>query len=267
MKYGVLGLAVAAGWYAIATPLPHKGGPVEQDRWNWRGRVAEGKTVEIRGISGSIVAEPASGGEVEVVASKHGRRSDPDDVRIEVIEHAEGVTICAVYPASRRSRRENTCEPGGGHSNTENNDVEVDFTVRLPRGVHFDGNNVNGDIEAMNLAAAVELSTVNGGVRLETSAGDARANTVNGSITAVVRSVGERSLRFSTVNGGITVSLPAGLNADLEAQTVNGSIQSDFPISVTGRINPRRLNGRIGQGGRALDLQTVNGSIRLRSLP
>jgi len=266
MKYGILGLVVAAGWYALATPLPSNG-PVEQERWNWRGRLAEGKTIEIRGISGDVVAEPATGNEIEVVADKRGRRDDPDEVRIEVVEHEGGVTICAVYPQGRRARRPNTCEPGGGHSSTDNNDVEVDFTVRVPRGVRLDGSTVNGDVEAMNLTAPVELSTVNGSVRLETSAGDARATTVNGSVNAVVRSLGERSLRFSTVNGGINVSLPSNLNADLEARTVNGSIQSDFPISVSGRINPRRLNGRIGQGGRVLELETVNGSIRVRSLP
>jgi len=201
-----------------------------------------------------------------VVAEKHGRRDDPDEVRIEVVEHDGGVTICAVYPPGRRARRPNTCEPGGGNSSTDNNDVEVNFTVRVPRGVGLDGSIVNGDVEAANLDGPVELSTVNGSVRLETSAGDARASTVNGSINAIVRALGQRSMRFNTVNGGITLSLPSGLNADFEAATVNGSIQSDFPITVTGRVNPRRLNGRIGQGGRALELNTVNGSIRLRSL-
>jgi DUF4097 and DUF4098 domain-containing protein YvlB len=67
------------------------------------------------------------------------------------------------------------------------------------------------------------------------------------------------------VNGGITLALLAGIGADLEARTVNGSIQSDFPITVSGRMNPRRLAGRIGQGGRMLDVETVNGSIRLRT--
>lgn len=270
MKYAMLGLAVAAGWYTFAQPARPQAdnGVVQQgERWSWRGRLAEGRTLEIHGVSGSIAAEPATGNEIEVTADKHGRRDDPDDVRIEVVEHEGGVTICAVYPTGRRSRRPNTCEAGGGHSNTENNDVEVDFVVKVPRGVAFEGNTVNGDVEATNLTGAVELNTVNGGVRLETSAGDARANTVNGSINAIIRTVGQRALRFSTVNGGITLSLPAGLNADVEARTVNGSIQSDFPISVTGRINPRRLAGRIGQGGRELDLETVNGSIRLRSLP
>ena len=83
---------------------------------------------------------------------------------------------------------------------------------------------------------------------------------------AVVRGRGTESLHFETVNGGIDLTLPADLGADLEARTVNGSITSDFPVSVTGRINPRRLTGRIGSGGRRLDLETVNGSIRVHSL-
>ena len=33
----------------------------QTERWDWRGAVAAGKTLEIRGISGSIRAEPAAG--------------------------------------------------------------------------------------------------------------------------------------------------------------------------------------------------------------
>ncbi len=267
MKDGVLGLAVAAVWYgAAATVTPSVSTGRQQERWRWSGRVAAGRTLEVRGINGAIMAQPATGDQVEVTADKHGRRSDPEDVRIEVVEHEDGVTICAVYPSSRRSRP-NDCRPGGGHSNVRDNDVEVDFEVRVPRGVVFEGATVNGDVAAVNLAGPVSLHTVNGGVQLETSHGDADAATVNGSVRAVVRALGERRLRFNTVNGGITVSLPAGLNADLEAETVNGSIHTDFPIQVVGRVNPRRLSGRIGTGGRSLDLETVNGSIRLNRLP
>jgi len=261
MNYAMVGAVAAAAWLGGATA----GHAQDQDRWTWSGRLAAGKTLEIRGINGGISAEPARGEVIEVVAEKHGRRSDPEDVRIEVVEHDEGVTICAVYPGSRT--RPNTCERGGGRSNTRNNDVEVEFAVRVPRGVAFEGHNVNGDVDAIGLDGPVTLNTVNGSVRLETNSGDAEANTVNGGVNAVIRAIGTRSLRFRTVNGGITVSLPAGINADLEARTVNGSINTDFPVQVIGRMSPRHLTGRIGQGGRTLDLETVNGSIRLRTLP
>jgi hypothetical protein len=44
------------------------------------------------------------------VATKHGRRSDPAEVEIEVVEHAGGVTICAVYPSP--GSRPNECRQG-----------------------------------------------------------------------------------------------------------------------------------------------------------
>jgi len=269
MRYAILGFAVATATWVVtpgATARHAHTGGTQQDRWSWHGRLAQGKTLEIRGINGDVTADAASGNEIEVTALKHARRSDPDDVRIEVVEHDDGVTICAVYPSSRGG--ENTCAQGGGHSrNIRNNDVVVDFTVRVPRGVHFDGNTVNGSVEATGLSGDVALHTVNGQVRLETNGGDATAGTVNGSIEATVNALGSRPLRFSTVNGQVSVTLPGALSADLDAKTVNGSITSDFPISVQGRLSPRHLMGRIGDGGRALDLETVNGSIRIRRVP
>lgn len=274
MKYTLLGLTVAAVWYAAAPSGHHvrslaesgKAGTTQSDRWTWHGRVASGKTVSIHGVNGDVSAEPASGSEVEVTASKHARRSDPDDVRIQVVEHDGGVTICAIYPTRRN--RENSCAADGAHNNdVRTNDVTVDFVVRVPRGVNFEGATVNGGVDAVGLDGDVDVTTVNGNARLETNGGEAHAGTVNGSVTAVVRALGSRGLNFETVNGGITVSLPAGLSADLDAETVNGSITSDFPISVQGRMNPRHLFGRIGQGGRTLKLETVNGSVRIRQLP
>jgi hypothetical protein len=265
MKYGILGLAVAALYYGVAAPADRDGpggSSLRQGRdWSWRGRLAAGKTLEVRGVNGSITAQPADGNEIEVTARKRAEDDDPDEVRIEVVEHDGGVTICAVYPGRR-----NRCEPGGGRMSVNDNDVQVEFDVRVPRDIAFEGANVNGDVEAVGLGGPVELHTVNGSARLETTAGEARAATVNGSIRAVVRGRGAGRLRFSTVNGGIDVALPADIGADIEASTVNGSINPDFPVQVTGRINPRRLNGRIGGGGRTLDLETVNGSIRIRAI-
>jgi DUF4097 and DUF4098 domain-containing protein YvlB len=71
-------------------------------------------------------------------------------------------------------------------------------------------------------------------------------------------------LNFATVNGSITLDLPADMSTDLRADTVNGDITTDFPIAVSGRIDRRSLRGTIGGGGRSLELQTVNGSVKLR---
>jgi hypothetical protein len=231
--------------------------------WSWRGSVAAGRTLEIKGVNGSVRAEAGTGSQVEVTAEKTARHDDPADVRIEVVEHDGNVTICAVYPG-----RNNACEPGdGGHMQVRNNDVEVRFVARVPAGVAFHGQTVNGSVEAAGLTASVDLSTVNGRVDIETASGDASGTTVNGSIRATLRGQGREPLRFSTVNGSIDVAVASGLDADFSAETVNGTIQSDFPVTLQGRINPRHLSGRIGQGGRSLSFSTVNGGIRLHTAP
>jgi DUF4097 and DUF4098 domain-containing protein YvlB len=198
---------------------------------------------------------------VDVKATKSARRSDPDEVTIEVIEHDGGVTICAKYPGEG-----NSCGPGDqGQMNTHHNDVRVDFEVQVPAGVKLVAHTVNGGIQAEGLQGPVEAETVNGNVRVTTS-GFASAQTVNGSIVASLGSATwPESVEFNTVNGEIRLTLPAKLDAELRAQTVNGSIDTDFPVTVQGKFNRRHLHGTIGKGGRRLDLETVNGSITLQS--
>jgi DUF4097 and DUF4098 domain-containing protein YvlB len=194
---------------------------------------------------------------------KKGRRSDPHEVKIDVVEHAGGVTLCAVYPST--DGRPNECAPGkAGHMNVRDNDVNVEWKLSVPAGVRFVGRTVNGGIDANGLSADAEAETVNGGVDLE-STGTARAQTVNGGITARLgRADWSGTLKLETVNGGIEVTVPDGLNADVNASTVNGDISTDFPITVTGKVGRRRLQGTVGSGGRLLEMKTVNGGIDLK---
>jgi len=256
MKLQAVTLAAAA----LAAPV------AGAEDFRWQGKVAPGLAIEVKGINGGIAARAASGDQVEVVAVKKARRSDPSEVEIDVVEHEGGVTICAVYPS--RDHRPNECRPGsGGRMSVKDNDVNVRFDVRVPAGVRFVGRTVNGGIEARSLPADGEAYTVNGAVEIE-AGGLARAETVNGAIRARLgRADWKDRLEFKTVNGGIVVELPASVGADVEARTVNGDIDTDFPLTVRGRFSKRRLSGTIGGGGRQLDLETVNGGIELRRRP
>lgn len=232
--------------------------------WEWQGNVDRGDAIEIKGINGGIKATGTSGGQVTVSAIKKGKDDDPADVRIEVVEHSGGVTICAVYPDA--NGKKNECAPGdGGRLSSKNNDVSVSFTVQVPAGVRFIGTTVNGEIEAGNLEADVVATTVNGGVKVSTS-GLVKATTVNGSIHASMgRADWNGTLSFNTVNGSITVSLPPGVNTEVSAATVNGGMKTDFPLTITGRFSMKNMHGTIGSGGRELEIETVNGSIHLKS--
>lgn len=235
-----------------------------QEEWSWNGQVPAGRTLEIKGVNGGIRAVAAGGSEVRVRATKRARRDDPRDVRMVVLEHAGGVTICAVYP-HRSDSRPNECAAGtGGRNSVQNNDVSVEWEVQVPRGVNFTARTVNGGIDATGMTGRTIARTVNGGIKLETS-GIGEAATVNGGIDATLgRSDWTDEIAFRTTNGSVEVTFTRDLNAQVNAGTVTGNIDTDFPLEVRGRFLNRRISGTVGSGGRMLTLETTNGNIRLR---
>src|SRR5512145_2560465 len=221
--------------------------PAAAEDFAWRGRLTAGQTLEVRGINGGITAD-ATGGEAEVTAVKRARNSDPASVEIKTVEHAGGVTICAVYPGMF-GRRGNDCEGGG---NTRNNDVQVEFTVKVPAGVKLKAHTVNGGVRVVDVESDVDAATVNGSINVAAT-GLVKAETVNGSIEASMgRADWTGKLDFETVNGSITLEMPADLSADLDAETVNGRIDVDFPLTGSVRKSKRELRGTIGAGGPSL---------------
>ena len=258
----LLGIAVVA-----VTPVTLRG---QDDRFEWHGRIAQGNVIEVKGISGDIRAVPATGSEVTVIATKHGYRRNFPDIEFAVVEGRGGVTICAMYPPSRRSRRRDPmeCEPGGWRGiDVDDSDVDVDFEVRVPAGVHFAGRTVSGDVEAEHLESHVLARTVSGDIRISTS-DLADASTVSGSIdVAMGRADWSGDLEFHTVSGDIVLAFDDALNAEVEFESVSGDMESDFPITLRSRSNRwvgGYIRGTIGDGGRSLSLKTVSGDVRLR---
>lgn len=252
-------LALATGWVVSNAAA--------QETFQWSGAVRSGDVVTVRGVNGEIAASASVGGKLVIEAVKSGQRSEPETVRIEVVEDGKGVLVCAVYP-DREGRKPNRCARGRDYQmSVDRNDVRVDFRVRVPAGVGLDAHTVNGDVAATGLTSRVKASTVNGSIDVETRAA-ASASTVNGSIEATFgSSAWDGPLSFKTVNGGITLSVPGGIAADVVIKTLNGAIESEFPLTIQGPMGfpHRRLQGAIGGGGERLELETINGSIRLLS--
>jgi hypothetical protein len=277
-----------ASWSDTVVPIASASSPVvsnscassfipqnvsHSDEFRWSGNVPAGSSIEVKGINGEIVADAASGSEVQVVALKKARRGDVNSVHIKVEQHAGGVTICALYPDDE-GEYPSSCSGGvvndtgqsegsGSHS-VRNNDVTVDFTVHVPSQVGFVGKTVNGGISVTSLNANVLTRTVNGSIKISTT-GYAEAATVNGGINArFLDGAWPKLLSFKTVNGEINLDLPASLSATVDAKTFNGAINSDFPLNVTEQKGRKELKGTIESGGRELILKTLNGSISLR---
>lgn len=232
----------------------------------WRGRVDRGDELEIKGISGNISAQRATGAEVEVIARKYERERDFDEVDFEVVQDEGGVTICVVYPDRRHGRT--LCEPGGWNNvNIDDIDVHVDFDVRIPEGVDFVARSISGSIDGEELASHVNASTVSGSIDVSTS-DIVHATTVSGSIRVRMgRADWDGDLKFATVSGDITLWLPVGLSTEVDFESLSGDLHSDFDIATTrmrGRWIGGEIRGVIGDGGRSLSASTVSGDLRLR---
>jgi hypothetical protein len=240
----------------------------ERDAFNWAGQIPAGRWIYVRNLNGEIRVEPSTSNRVEVTAIKTWRRGDPADVRIEVKKYGPGeqdVVICALW-----SEESHCDEQGYRHRNSgrnrRDNDVSVEFRVRVPRGVKIGAGSVNGSVTVDGATSEVKVGTVNGSVEATSSGGPVEASTVNGSVVARMgRLTGSEDLSYSTVNGSIQVEFDGELtDADVEMSTVNGRFEINFPITLQGRLNPRHLRTRLGNGGRRIKLTTVNGNVELR---
>lgn len=241
----------------------------QQDNpFRWSGTLGSGQRLEVRGISGDIHAELASGNTVVVVARKEGRSRDFSQVEVRVVKNSDGVTVCAVY---RPDENSDGCETGGHHGwgDHDNIDVSVDYTVKLPAGVGLVAKTVSGDVVVRNVRSDVKAASVSGDVNISTT-GEGSASTVSGDIDVQMASQDWKHLEFNSVSGDVTLRLPKTLAADVDVASVSGDLNSDFDITIRNREHHwvgTHVRGTIGGGGdRTLKVNTVSGDVHLEKM-
>jgi DUF4097 and DUF4098 domain-containing protein YvlB len=175
----------------------------------------------------------------------------------------QDVLICALWGENDR------CDEDGYRSHNDrrnrDNEISVEFRVRVPKGVKVGAHSVNGEVRVEDVASEVEAESVNGSVVVSTVSGPVNARTVNGSVRASMGKFDLNSdLRFESVNGTVVAEFADDINADVDLSTVNGRFLTDFPVTISGRIDPRRLRATLGKGGPRIRLATVNGNVELR---
>jgi hypothetical protein len=121
-----------------------------------------------------------------------------------------------------------------------------------------DVSKVNGSVDVTAGQPYGDVSTVNGSIRVEDNAVVGRAHTVNGGITL---GAGASAQSLGTVNGSISVGTGAHVTGTL--RTVNGKITLEPSADVSGHLS--NVNGQIhldaahAGGG----IETVSGDINI----
>lgn len=214
--------------------------------------------VEIGNVNGKITVEPSSGNTVEVTAVKkaRGATSEAAKAALERITIAEDITPSQVKIETKFARMEGIVFNGGN--------AHVDFLVKVPAGAEVKFTTVNGGVEVSGLTGRVTAETTNGGVATHDVSGQLEATTTNGGLDIDLARVAEGGVKLECTNGGIKLRVPRDAKATISASIANGGIDTgDLTIDSSGENNRRKLDGRLNGGGPRIQIEGVNGGIKL----
>ena len=289
-------LAASALVAAVSAAAAHAQGKPD---FEFHRDLAQGKRFYLADIMGDVTVTGGSGRTVEVTAIKRTRRhGNPEDVTIETIELNDGVALCVRYPSERRnghpsseaSLAKNPCSwesdcCGWHHNDSDRNDTEVDFTVRVPAGLKLHIGTVSGDVHGEHLEGdlsihsvsgdvsldggrgpTVDLETVSGSVQLlDVTSKDVSGHTISGEITFRGPILEGGEYDFATTSGDIRATLPERPSATLSAGTFSGGFSSDLPVNQdSSRRHRHRYDATWGSGSAKLYMESLSGDLSIR---
>lgn len=122
-----------------------------------------------------------------------------------------------------------------------------------------------GPLRLAGLRGAVRATVTRGSIEASELTGPVRLETVMGSISVRRgRQPLDAPLRLRTFNGDINLSLPSALpNARILALAMNGSVTSTVPLTTRTAVGPRFSEATLGSGTPVVNLDVVNGNIRI----
>ena len=219
-------------------------------------KLNDGGRFSICNVNGSIVVTGGSGDSVEIIAIKKAdSQKELDKIEIEISHSADEIVV----------------ETEIGNSNHwyshDSGSGSVKYEVIVPVGAQLDSiETVNGNVNISGVSGKVVAESVNGDLDVNDLAGDVGLSTVNGSIEAEFTTLGdEQRVKVETVNGRVTIKLPEDADVDISADTLNGGINArDFGLETEKGFVGSDLNGKIGDGSARLNIDTVNGAIKIR---
>ena len=219
-------------------------------------KLDDGGRFSVSNVNGSITVTGGSGDNVEIIAIKKAdNQSDLDEIEIIISDSASEISI-------ETELGESSSWYSHGSSSGQ-----VTYEITVPAGTMLNSvETVNGDVGISGVSGKVVAESVNGDIEISNLAHDVRLATVNGSIEAGFDKLeGEQSVKAETVNGRVTMILPDDADCEVSADTLNGGINAkDFGLVTDKGFVGSDLNGKIGDGSARMNIDTVNGAIKIK---
>jgi DUF4097 and DUF4098 domain-containing protein YvlB len=247
---------VSAGCDIAMADLKQK----ETAEWKKSYELQPGGRLALSNINGKIDVEPSTGNTIEIIAQKSARAASSEAAKqaLERIEIQETVSPSEVRIETKIQRNSGGIFTGGN--------LEVHYTVRVPEAIDVKLSTVNGGIELTGLKGRINAETTNGGIKGHDVSGAIQASTTNGGVEVELARVADAGVKLECTNGGIQLRLPSEAKASISARIANGGIEtSGLRLDTSGESSRRRLDAQLNGGGPRIDLEGVNGGIRINA--
>ena len=227
---------------------------------NWPAAGVE--QVRVCGVDGSISVEASATNEISLLATAEGdlevKKGQENDGLFET--SLDGDTLRIGCSEKKNRKRWNV------PFLWNNDDVEIDYVLKVPPTVSLSAATVNGKIATRGIDGATRATSVNGTIDVETAGThELRVSTVNGRVKA--KFTREFSgAKFTSVNGGVQATFPENASFAVSLSQVNGDFEASFPLSIHSNPGSRRVSGDVNGGQHELKIVTVNGDVQLARL-
>jgi len=219
-------------------------------------KLDDGGRFGVSNVNGSITVTGGSGDSIEVLAIKKADNQEGlEEIEIVISETDNEITI------------ETELGESDGWWSHGSNSGQVTYKISVPSGTTLDSiETVNGNVDISGVTGKVVAESVNGDLDISNLAGDVRLSTVNGGIEAGFDKLsGDQNVKAETVNGRVTLVLPEDSDCEISADTLNGGINAkDFGLKAEKGFVGSDLNGKIGSGSARVNIDTVNGGIKIK---
>jgi DUF4097 and DUF4098 domain-containing protein YvlB len=208
--------------------------------------VSAGGTLRLSTDLGSVTVTGSSSNEVSVVAELRGSERDVNEFEITADQTGSGVDV------KGRSKH------GQSFWNFGSNNLDIRYTISVPKEYNLDMNTSGGDISISTLKGSVkggtsggniDIAKVEGPVGMHTSGGNIHVQEVNG------------KLDMETSGGQVKVETISG---DVDVNTSGGDIRlSDVDGRVRAETSGGNVEVRLKSANRGVYVETSGGDIEI----
>ena len=228
----------------------------------WNGTVPDGQTFEVKWAYGDIILSDSPDSYVHLTIEHVAGGTAPV---FQLLEHDQGVTLCAVYPNPR-----NRCEPGdrgnlfAGINSSRSS--KTNLTITVPAAVKFAGRAAEGTVVS-KFSGAAHFDVMRSGMVI-TAGTDVQAENVSGVIKLLISpSTVRRKFWVMAMNDKAEVTLynvPVKLKVKGDPARIRSSVPVKTSLEMGTAVEAEGVNYK-GDGAVVdLEVRTMNGEIVIR---